>query len=179
MGRDEAIRSLERLSDDSRRIINVCNNEPDLPAALVTTSYLDAGLRTLLAAFFRESSVANRLLDSTRGALGTFASRADLAYALGLIPKPLYQDVMRIAEIRNKFAHTHLEVTFDSDDVRGLCAELHYLETLSREASADLRALFDAVLPPRARFLASAVVISHRIMGYSSRLQRVPECVER
>ena len=90
MSRNDPIRSLVALSDDSRRIMTVVNDEPDLPAALITTSYLDACLRALLSSYFLQSSVVDRLLDSIRGPLGSLGNRADVAYTLGLIPKPLY-----------------------------------------------------------------------------------------
>src|SRR5437899_3106263 len=87
----------------SRQVYDVLNNESDLACVLIATSYLDNALATLLKRHLIESSVVNRVLESPRGPLSSFASRSDLAYCLGLISKGLRKNLEIIGQIRNTF----------------------------------------------------------------------------
>jgi hypothetical protein len=78
---------------------------------------LDYALASLLKRHFIESNVVNKLLDSPRGTVSTFASRSDLAYCLGLIPKGLYQNLETIGKIRNTFAHSYLSLGLDNSEI--------------------------------------------------------------
>jgi len=84
------IPKLEDLSQESQALYDVLNDESDLACVLIATSYLDQTLASLLERYFVEGNTSQRLLDPRGGVLGTFASRADLSYCLGLIPKGLY-----------------------------------------------------------------------------------------
>lgn len=53
-------------------------------------------------------------LFSDRGPLGTFSSRIDLAFALGLATPHEYTCLHAIRRIRNKFAHTSEHLSFKS-----------------------------------------------------------------
>lgn len=104
------IPEVETLSEESRRLYDVLNNESDLACVLTATSYLDYALATLLKRHLIESSVVNRVLEPPRGQLSSFASRSDLAYCLGLIPKGLHKNLEIIGQIRNTFAHSYLSL---------------------------------------------------------------------
>jgi DNA-binding MltR family transcriptional regulator len=74
----------------------------------------------LLHRYFVSVQAAEKLLGQA-GALGTFASRIDLAFALGLVPEPTYKDLHTVREIGNYFAH-HIEAsTFDKSPVKDWC----------------------------------------------------------
>lgn len=115
---------LEDLSGDTKAVIETLNEGSDLACVLIGTSYLSELLASTLKVGFIESSVSEKLLDPQRGALGGFATRADLAYCLGLISKAVYQDIIKVAEIRNMFAHRHLALDFGEISVRKTCDEL-------------------------------------------------------
>lgn len=90
----------EQLSEETQQLYDVLNNEKDLAVILIASSFLDACLRSLLEKKLLEGSVSDRML-SHKGVLGGMSARADLCYALGLLPKRAYQDLGAIAEIRN------------------------------------------------------------------------------
>ena len=92
---------------------------------------MDAALKTLLAKKFLKSTVADKLLDES-GAVGNFAARADLAYCLGLVKKEHYQDLNWVAQIRNQFAHMHLQLDFADLKVRELCGKLNEWKVVLR-----------------------------------------------
>lgn len=170
--------SLEELSDDSKRILKTLMGGPDISAVMVGASYLDSCLATLLRAVFHNSNVTEKLLAPNGGFLGTFAARSDLAYVLGKIPKPLYQDLRYIAEIRNFFAHTHFDVDFKNATVKSLCSRLLYLNSLPvRTNRPDLNV--KELIPSKAYFAMSVALIGQRIIGYTSRVTRLPVCQEK
>ena len=70
--------------------------ESDVGAVLLSTSFLEACLASLLRAHLKKSDVTEKLLYSTSGTLASFSSKCDLAYCLSLILKTTYQDLLSI-----------------------------------------------------------------------------------
>jgi mannitol operon repressor len=116
---------IEQLSSESKELLDVLNNEQDLSVILIGASFLDTILSSILERKFLQSSVSINLLKAGIGALGSFAARADICYVLKLIEKSLYNDLRKIAQIRNEIAHYHLALNFDAENVNKLCGELH------------------------------------------------------
>lgn len=58
------------------------------------------------------------------GSIGGLVLRAKFAYALGLISNGCMQNVERVAEIRNTFAHKLDEVSFDDISIKSECDKL-------------------------------------------------------
>lgn len=154
---------VEGLSKDAQSVFDVLNDETDLSAVLVGTSYVDACLGALLEGFFLKGSVASALLDAKGGALGSFKLRSDACYCLGLINKRLYQDILVIAEIRNQFAHHHLALNFAIPEVTEQCGKLTYVADL-RNGNTDERPLEKLLSTPRNKFVLSVVLISQRLL---------------
>ena len=155
---------VENLSEDTQKFFDVLNAESDLAVILAAASYIDAALASILQRFLLPGSTTERLLNARGGALGSFASRSDVCYTLGFISKPLYQDLMRIAEMRNICAHHHLSVDFTSQDIVKSCQELAYVESL-RESNAG-KPIYppDWLIGARNRFTLTAVTISQRLL---------------
>lgn len=132
--------NLEELSGDTQKIYDVLNAESDLACVLIGTSYLSELLANIIDVSFIETSISGKLLDPQGGAIGQFATRADLAYCLGFINKNVYQDLARVAAIRNMFAHKHLALDFSDNIVRKNCEELEAWRILQdeEEESAEL-----------------------------------------
>ena len=154
---------VENLSEDTSRFLDVLNESNGLTVVLVAASYIDASLAALLHRFFIESSISDKLLDAQGGALGAFTSRCDASYALALIDKPMYQDLIKIAEIRNEFAHYHLALDFQAPNVSRLCDELKYVKSLfgtTNEQNPFEKIMVNA----RDRFVITVVLISQRLL---------------
>ena len=47
-----------------------------------------------------------------------------MAYALKVIGKKQYQDMRLLGQIRNRFAHSHLELSFETLEIDALCKQL-------------------------------------------------------
>lgn len=118
---------LEDLSEDTKAVFETLNEGSDLACVLIGTSYLAELLASAIKESFIESSISEKLLDPQSGAVGGLATRADLAYCLGIIDKAVYQDIIKVSEIRNMFAHKHFALDFGESAVRKACDELQTL----------------------------------------------------
>jgi len=136
MSKKYRIPEVETLSEESRHLYDVLNNESDLACVLIAASYLDYTLASLLKRHFIESDIASKLLDPPRGAISTFASRSDLAYCLGLIPTGLYQNLETIGKIRNTFAHSYLSLDLEHNEISRLVEQL-IAPTIDHSVSID------------------------------------------
>ena len=158
----------EVLSSDTQEFFDVLNKEPDLSVVIVAAAYIDACLGALLQKLFVESSVSSKLLDSRAGALGIYASRADACYSLGLISKALYQDLLVVAEIRNQFAHYHLNLNFTEPEIARRCQDLGYIFTLKNGDHLD-EPMFKPgqlsdISDSRFRLIITVVIISQHLL---------------
>jgi hypothetical protein len=154
---------IEHLSEDIKKLFDVMRNESDLPLILVAASYLDACLASILKRKLKESSVTNKLLE-VNGPLGSFSTRSDLCYSLGLIPKKLYQDLQIIAQMRNETAHHHLELNFGDNKVSDLCSKLSYVASLKNGNTEEPLASPEWLEGPRNTFTISTALISQRLL---------------
>jgi DNA-binding MltR family transcriptional regulator len=115
---------VEQLSEDTRRLFEVLNEEPDLPCVVIGAAFLDSALAALLRTRILDPIIAKKLL-APEGPLGTYAARADLAYSLGLLKKSHHADLSLIGRIRNRFAHNHLGLSFMDPALQHICDQLH------------------------------------------------------
>lgn len=151
----------EQLSEETRHLYDVLNEEKDLAVILIASSFLDACLKSMLEHRLLDSSVTERILDH-RGILGTLSARADLCYVLGLIPKRAYQDLTTVAQIRNIIAHHHLTQSFDNADIAAKCATLDAISLGETEPS---------MMAPRVRFTLCVTLMANMLLVNALRLK--------
>jgi hypothetical protein len=112
----------------------------DRTRAIIGGSHVEDALETLLRSRFinipLDPDNKPTLIDDLffpHGILGTFSSKIDMCYALGLIGKTTRKDLWRIKEIRNRFAHRMLMkdsrgrfevVTFKIEQIASHCNNL-------------------------------------------------------
>ena len=126
MSSKSLLKNVETLSSESKSLYAALQDEREIACVLLSASFLDHCLATLLHQHFIKSSVGPKMLDPRGGILGTYAARSDLCYCLGLVAKPVYQNLITIGMIRNRFAHSHLTVSFADDDIERWCLDLHF-----------------------------------------------------
>ena len=156
--------NIKELSDDTKKVFDVLNDESDIACVLIGTSYLSELLANIIEASFIDTSISGKLLDPQCGVIGQFAVRADLAYCLGLINKNFYQDLGIVAVIRNMFAHKHLALDFSDEIVRNKCGELKAWKILQSGEEKDAE-LSQKQLRVQARnqFNMSVILMGQRI----------------
>ncbi|MDQ1639640.1 MAG: mannitol operon repressor [Pyrinomonadaceae bacterium] len=158
----------ENLADAPAEILELAdftrefNQESDRGAALVAASLLDERLKEILQAFFLQSKVSDELLNGYNAPVGTFSSRASLAFALGLIQKNEFDEITLIRKIRNEFGHKWKDVTFDSARIADLCRKLPWL------GPSDI----NGQNKPRTRFNFAAVILLTDLMWRENLVSR-------
>lgn len=157
---------LGELSEDTQKVYEVLNKESDLACVLIGASYLSELLASSIKVVFVKTSISEKILDPQQGVIGGFASRANLARCLGIIGKNVRQDLIKVAEIRNKFAHKHLALDFEDPDIRNDCDELQAWRALLLGEDEDLpteATKEQTRLRARNQFNMSVVLLGSRI----------------
>jgi len=80
-------------------------DEGDTAAAIAPVTTIDSLLTKLFSVAFLPSMTARAMLDESAGVLAGVKAKADLAYVLGLISRPCFQNIVLLSLIRNRFAH--------------------------------------------------------------------------
>jgi DNA-binding MltR family transcriptional regulator len=105
---------------------NTLDEETDRGVALMAASFLEGELEDLLREYFVQDKVVINEIFSFNGPCGTFSSKINLTYALGLIGKQARRDLHLIRKIRNEFGHTATPLTFQDHKISNRCNELYY-----------------------------------------------------
>lgn len=141
-----------------------------MACVLISASYLDSGLASLLKHYFVAGDTAREILEPPRGFLSSFASRNELAYCLGLIPKGLLTNLQTVGTIRNSFAHSHLMKSFDHPEIATLIAKLTF-PTIDHSITLDENGVrhddvfnWDYLTTPRSKFTVIAVHMVNSII---------------
>ncbi len=109
---------------DLAHFIDELNKETDRGLPLVAAALVDEKLLETLRSFFCNKSAAEKLLDESNAPLGTFSSRTEACFALGLIDEFEYKEISLIRKIRNEFARARHGMSFQNEKVSGLCSSL-------------------------------------------------------
>ena len=122
----------------------VFEEETDRGAAIYAASLLDIALETLLKTYFvPKNSNKDELFGDFHSPLSDFHTKILITYRIGLISQKLFSDLLIIKRIRNRFAHTIKQSTFDDDEtkleVEKLAEHSHFREIVK---VADTRVLF-------------------------------------
>jgi DNA-binding MltR family transcriptional regulator len=100
----------------------------DRATAIVASAILEERLSSAITSRLQKDEKALSRLFKYSGPLGTFSSKIDLGYLMGLYGKEIYCDLNTIREIRNEFAHSLRTSGFKSQRVNDLCKNLKAFE---------------------------------------------------
>jgi len=118
----------ERILQRYEEFFGNLDKESDRGCVLVAGAILDNHLEMLLRAeFSQDATVVKRVINPLfkgQGPLASFWSKTQLAYSLDLIPEWMYEDLERIRELRNEFAHRYKAVDFKDPAVVRLTEKL-------------------------------------------------------
>src|SRR5579859_4992858 len=103
---------LDRL-EDVMEFRHWLTPETDRGCALMAAAYLDDQLSELLLSRFVDDTKLKSELFGASQALGSFSSRIDFAYALGMIGPTARKELHIIRKIRNLFGHEPRPISFD------------------------------------------------------------------
>lgn len=95
---------------------------------MVGAAILDDCLARVIRVRFPVEGRTKDELFSPSGPLGNLDTKVKVAYTMGIVSKPAFQDLNTLVKIRNKFAH-RLDVSdFDHPEVKPLCFDLKLIE---------------------------------------------------
>jgi DNA-binding MltR family transcriptional regulator len=104
---------------------NEFDKESDRAAVILAASVADELLGTLLSAYLVPVSSSNdELFDGANAPLGTFSSRIEMSYRLGLVSVKFARDLHLIRKIRNDFAHNIHGCSFEDARVKSRILEI-------------------------------------------------------
>jgi DNA-binding MltR family transcriptional regulator len=109
-------------------------HESDRGSVLMAAAFIEDKLTCLLESYFIENKKVCKQLLKGNGALATFSSKIDLTFLLGLISKNIFNDLHILRKIRNDFAHTASNISFETPSIRD---RTKALSTLSKEMLKD------------------------------------------
>lgn len=141
-------------AEDLAKFVAELKRETDRGLPLVGAALIDDRLTETLRSFFCESPSASKLIDDANAPLGTFSSRTEMCFALGLLDEYEYTEIGLIRKVRNEFAHAKHGITFSSPRVQGLCSSLK--SDLPQGADYPLQ-------DPRFRFTNAVVCLALRL----------------
>ena len=147
----------EELGLQSKQLFEVLNKSDALQCVLVSASFIDHCLASILRKHLVDGTTSLNLLQPGR-ALGDFTTRRQLCYCLGLITKGTSEDIGRIGRVRDLFAHKLFGMSFKHEEVVALCEGLHaegFLEETSRNSWGQL--------DTRGRFSVAVTIVVNRL----------------
>jgi DNA-binding MltR family transcriptional regulator len=154
----------EELSLGTKQFHDLLNSASDFTVVVVAVGYIDACLASLLAKHFLKGRTSEELLDSSKGPIGGFDTRAKLAYVLALIDKALFEDLQTLAKMRNYMAHSHFALGFSDERIVKYCADLSYVLRLKSAGTEENIFKAPMLAAPRNRFTITAVMIGSRLL---------------
>lgn len=160
----------------ANRLNEITRDLDERGLVLTLAAFAEEALGGLLSQFMRPGKAANALLEGFNAPLGTFSARTKAAFSLGLLTKRQYENLERLRQMRNEFAHSWEPVTFDDKAVAAHIAALHYTPLVSDFPTTKIskvRACISSALVEigsttnqiRVRGNAAQIVGSHLIPG--------------
>jgi len=157
------ILDLKNLSEETKRFLEILNSGTDLACVLIGTNFLDVCLHDMLSLSLKKGETTNQILNHNKGFIGSFRNRSDLCYCMDLIDKKIYQDLIKISEIRNEVAHSHILNVFKNENISKKCEDLTYWKILNYEST---KRLFESNSNKaiRNKFVFSVTIINQKLL---------------
>ena len=110
---------------DAISVFRKMTTETDTGIAIVSAAYFDECLKNLFFLGIDNTSKSQfDKLVNFGGPLGTFSSRINLAFGFSMISKDTHQSLDSIRKIRNEFAHSPFDITFNTERIRNKVIEI-------------------------------------------------------
>jgi DNA-binding MltR family transcriptional regulator len=110
----------------AKKLVDLLDKESDRGCCLLAVSFLDNEVKLLLENKLVGSEKQKKEIFGLNGALGTFSSRVNLSYSIGLISRQISDDINIIRKIRNDFGHNYNYLDFETDEIKNKILGLNY-----------------------------------------------------
>ena len=164
-----------RLSDSGLRygqkVLKEMQKESDRATAILLGAELDDILHQILSKrLLPPKSKSGRLLEQD-SPIGSFSARIELTYRLGLIHPMVHGELQLIRKIRNEFAHKKVGVSFKTQPVSQLTAELFFPKAINQLFLKKHKEVFNP--DSRSRFVCSGALLLWRLTILHERVKRL------
>jgi DNA-binding MltR family transcriptional regulator len=130
-----------------REILNRARQEKghasDRAAAIMGGAMIEDALRVAIKRTFDKKFPEELLPDlfepEKKGPLSTLGYRILVGYALGVFGPITYSDLKKINVVRNAFAHSAEEISFEMPDLKSLCSEFQLIRESKLPPPQDAR----------------------------------------
>lgn len=107
------------------RIHKELDEDSDRAVVIVATAMVDDALKELInAKLLPAKNKEHCIISNPSSPLGTFSSRINACYQIGLISESMHRDLHILRKLRNDFAHNPFDLTFESSSVKSRVIEL-------------------------------------------------------
>jgi hypothetical protein len=103
---------LEKVDHFRSGLLRVLEGD-DRAAAIIGGSFVETALEQVLRSHLCDDKNTMEAMFGPQGYLATFAAKIDMCYALGFVGKQTHTNLKLMKDIRNRFAHSIVELTDD------------------------------------------------------------------
>ncbi|WP_068878670.1 MULTISPECIES: MltR family transcriptional regulator [unclassified Phenylobacterium] len=135
-------------SENQLEILKAFETDTDRAVAIVSASMIERALEDALVVRLRQDATIIDRMFQVSGPLGSFSSKIDLAYLTGMIGREAHQDLIRIKNVRNRFAHDTEIKDFESAPIRQEMTGFQLINSVVAEDHGGPNAFVCALLPP-------------------------------
>ncbi|MDX2501140.1 MAG: MltR family transcriptional regulator [Deltaproteobacteria bacterium] len=125
-------------TDDILKFNHEFRLESDRDCGSMAAAYLDEALKDMLASYMVNDKRLIKDLFNGQGALATFSSRINIAFALGKLSKEAKNDLHIIRKIRNEFAQVSDSIDFENEIIKKSCKELKHQALFTKSSSREM-----------------------------------------
>lgn len=143
-------------------------NESDRSIIILAVSYLENYLEYFLKKRLVPHKVVKNLFEGY-APLTTLSAKIDIAFAIGLIPEEIYDELHLLRKIRNISAHEDNIVDFSNEKIVDLCSKLVVAKGVRTSSKTPFK--FD---PPKSQFLFSVFWCMIHLETQKERIDNIP-----
>lgn len=133
--------TIDARIDEWAEFLAALKDQSDLGQVLITATFIEDQLLRILQCFMVEGRVIKDMVSGPSAIMGTFSSKTQLAYALGLIDEKEYKTINAVRKIRNEFAH-NITTDFEDPKIRGKLGPMCWAVGTSEPGNTDGSQIF-------------------------------------
>src|SRR6185436_10257300 len=155
---------IKKIDAEQKAFKASLDKETDRGCSLMAASYLDYQLENVIRAKLVNNETVVQKLFKFNGSLGSFSSKIEMAYSIGLIGEKAKKDLNLIRKIRNDFAHNYQPLSFTHKPMSDLCNQFYH------DTPVKIRDAY------RHNFTAAVVGVFAVIFGQHLSTEHISEC---
>ena len=161
------VRDLVKIMDKRRKVFDESLKGSDRDIAIVAVCLIDSLLERLLKSYFIKNGGVNNLFENEH-ILQTYHAKVNIAHFSGLIPSFLYNDLLLIGRIRNKFAHKlDSSISFMDAEISNLVKDFKFKPKSAEDDIKDIRMKYVVIISAVSSFLTyiQLLIVFHKRQG--------------